>query len=245
MLKTMKNFFLSKVRLTYYYPILFFTFFVVILFTNKVQLTGSQAALFSVNSFLLAFYLGPILNGQKSRIDELAKIIRNEAIAFFNLAVQTQGLVPATKKQVKAMAQAYLKASVHNRKPAEGEKEYENMLRYCIDYEGKDKETVRKILDILIKNQENRSSFSMQLRASVFSHEWFVLLVLFAITLSYVIIIDYGSLLILSVVAALLCTGLSLLMLILAKLTTLTHKKAKTIWDPLERLLDTDFKHIE
>lgn len=241
----MKNFFLSKVRLTYYYPTLFAFFFAVLLVVNKVELTGSQLALFSVNSFLLAFYLGPILSGQKSRIDELGKIIRNEAIAFFNLAVQTQTLHPDTKKKVKTMALDYLNASIRNRKPAEGEKEYEELLRYCIDYDGKDKEGVKKIQEILIKNQENRSAFSMQLKASVFSHEWFVLLVLFTITLSYIVIINYGDALLLTVVAALLCTGLSLLLLILAKLATLTHKKAKTIWQPLDRLIETDFKHIE
>jgi len=241
----MKNFFLSKVRLTYYYPTFFILFFIVLLLVQKVELNGSQLALFSVNSFLLAFYLGPILNGQKTRIDELGKIIRNEAIAFFNLAVQTQVLKPGTKKQVKQMAHSYLKASIRNRKPAEGEKEYEELLRYCIDYEGKDKDAVKKIQEILIKNQENRSAFSMQLKSAVFSHEWFVLLVLFTITLSYIVIIDYGDALLLNIVAALLCTGLSLLLLILAKLTTLTHKKAKTVWQPLDRLLETDFKHIE
>ncbi len=241
----MKNFFLSKVRLTYYYPTLFLLFFVILMVVQKVDLSGSQLALFSVNSFLLAFYLGPILSGQKGRIDELGKIIRNEAIAFFNLAVQTQPLGHDTKKKIKEMARSYLNASIRNRKPAEGEREYEELLRYCIDYEGKDKDGVKKIQEILIKNQENRSAFSMQLKSAVFSHEWFVLLVLFTITLSYIVIIDYGEALLLTVVAALLCTGLSLLLLILAKLATLTHKKAKTIWQPLDRLVDTDFKHIE
>lgn len=189
--------------------------------------------------------MGPILSGQKARVDELGKIIRNEAIAFFNLAVQTQDLNPATKKKVKEMAQSYLMASVRNRKPAEGEKEYEALLRYCIDYKGKDRDIVKKIQEILIKNEENRSAFSMQLKSAVFSHEWFVLLVLFSITLAYILLIDYGSVFILSVVAALLCTGLSLLLMILAKFATLTHKKAKTIWAPLDRLLATGFKHIE
>lgn len=241
----MQNFFLSKIRLTYYYPIFFFGFLIIILFTTKVGLEGSQLALFSVNSFLLAFYLGPILNGQKQRVDELGKIIRSEAIAFFNIAVQSQDLSPEAKKQIKAMARSYLLASIHNRKPAEGEKEYEELLRFCIDYKGKDKDIIKKIQEVLIKNQENRSAFSMQLRSGVFSHEWFVLLVLFSITLAYIVIIDYGGVLILSIVAALLCTGLSLLLMILAKFATLTHKKAKTIWAPLEHLLKSDFRHIE
>lgn len=202
-------------------------------------------ALFSVNSFLLAFYLGPILAGQKQRIDELAKSIRSEAIAFYSLAVTSHELEPKTKKHIKELANDYLRASIRSRKPGEGEKQYEEMLRYCIDYEGKDKDLVRKIQEALIKNQENRSAFAMQLRNGVFSHEWFVLFVLFGITLSYVVMIDFHGVVLLNIVAAFLCTGVSLLLIILAKLTTLTHKKAKTIWQPLDRLIETNFKHIE
>lgn len=241
----MKQFFLSTVRLTYYYPILFLIFLALHLVVDKQQMSGGQLTLFSVNSFLLAFYLGPILAGQKQRIDDIAKTLRLEAITFFNIAVQSQALSVKVKHQVKAMTRKYLLASVHTQKPAEGEAEYEALMRFCIDFEGKDKDTIAKIQDLLIKNQENRSQLSLLLRAGVFSHEWFVLLVLFTITLSYIILIDYGNLLLLHIVAALLCTGLALLMLILAKFAALTHKKAKPVWQPLERLLATDFKHID
>jgi hypothetical protein len=242
----MKNFFLSKVRLTYYYPTLFLIFLALVTFSGKIELGGMQLALFSVNSFLLAFYLGPILSGQKQRIDDLAKNIRSEAIAFYSVAILSQDLTPAHKKQIKALASSYLKASIRSKKSGEGEKEYEDMLRYCIDFDDKkDKDVVRKIQEALVKNQENRSAFSMQLRNAVFSHEWFVLFVLFTISLAYVVMIDFNGMFILNAVAALLCTGLTLLLIILAKLTTLTHKKAKTIWQPLDRLIESDFKHIE
>lgn len=242
----MKNFFLVKIRLTYYYPILFIVFFLLVTFAGKIELSGMQLALFSVNSFLLAFYLGPILAGQKQRIDELAKSIRGEAITFYSIAVLSQDLKLENKKQIKAMAEKYLRASVRSRKPGEGEKEYEDMLRFCIDFKDKkDKDVIRKIQESLIKNQENRSAFAMQLRNAVFSHEWFVLFVLFTITLTYVIMINFHGVLLLNAVAALLCTGLTLLLIILAKLTTLTHKKAKTIWQPLDRLVESGFKHIE
>lgn len=128
---------------------------------------------------------------------------------------------------------------------AEGEAQYETLLRFCIDYQGKDRDAITKIQDTLIKNQENRSQLSLLLRAGVFSHEWFVLLVLLSITLSYIVVIDYGDMLLLHIVAALLCTGLGLLIIILAKLATLTHKKAKPVWQPLKRLLQTDFKHLD
>lgn len=241
----MKHFFLTKVRLTYYYPTLFLLFLGVILLAPTVVLNGGQLTLFTVNSFLLGFYLGPILGGQKQRIEDLAKTIRLESIAFFTLAVQSQELADVTKQKIKLLARRYLQASVRSRKPVEGEKEYEELLRFCIDYQGKDKDQIKKIQETLIKNEDNRAQLSALLRNGVFSHEWFVLAILMGITLSFVIVIDYGSSILLTVVAALLCTGLTLLFIILAKLTTLTHKKAKPIWQPFDRLLETDFKHID
>ena len=241
----MKTFLLTKVRLSAYYPIFFIFFLAVIYFAPKLQLTSSQLTLFSVNSFLLAFYLGPIMNGQKQRLDDLAKSIRSEAIALFSVAIQSQNMDPETKREVKIMARNYLRACTRTHSVAEGEKEYENLLRYCIDYKGKSKEPVKKVQDVLVANEQNRSQLSSLLQQNVFSHEWFVLFVLSVITLSYIVVIDYGSNILLNVVAALLCTGLSLLFLILEKLNTLTHKKAKPIWKPFDKLLDSDFKRID
>jgi hypothetical protein len=46
-------------------------------------------------------------------------------------------------------------------------------------------------------------------------------------------------------VAALLCAGLTLLLLILQKLNSLSHKRAKQIWTPFDRLLATNLKQID
>ena len=241
----MKTFLLTKVRLTAYYPVFFAAFLGIIMVSPKMSLTGGQLTLFSVNSFLLAFYLGPIMSAQKQRLDDLAKVIRNEAIAFFSIAIQAQDMTPEVKKTVKSMSKKYLESCLHTRDIAEGEREYENLLRYCIDYKGKSQEKVDKVQQILIDNQQNRSQLSSLLQMNVYSHEWFVLCVLSLITISYVVVIDYGHNVLLNAVAALLCTGLALLLLILEKLNSLTHKKAKPIWKPFEKLLDTDFKRID
>lgn len=241
----MKTFLLKKVRLSAYYPVFFFLFLAIIVATPKISLSGGQLTLLTVNSFLLAFYLGPIMSAQKQRLDDLAKVVRNEAIVFFSIAVQSQDMTPEVKREVKGMAKKYLESCVHTRDVAEGEKEYENLLRYCIDYKGKSQEKVDKVQQILVDNQQNRSQLSSLLQAQVYSHEWFVLIVLSAITIAYVVVIDYGHNILLNAVAALLCTGLALLLLILEKLNSLTHKKAKPIWHPFEKLLDTDFKRID
>ena len=241
----MKTFLLTKVRLSAYYPVFFLGFLALILATPKIALSGGQLTLLTVNSFLLAFYLGPIMAAQKQRLDDLAKAIRSEAIAFFSIAIQAQDMTTEVKRQVKGMSKKYLESCLHTRAVAEGEREYEALLRYCVDYKGKSQEKVDKVQQILIDNQQNRSQLSSLLQMNVYSHEWFVLCVLSAITLSYIVVIDYGHNILLNGVAALLCTGLALLLLILEKLNTLTHKKAKPVWKPFEKLLDTDFKRID
>jgi hypothetical protein len=46
--------------------------------------------------------------------------------------------------------------------------------------------------------------------------------------------------LILQAIPAILCAGLSMLIVILIKMSTLTHKRAKTIWVPLRELRDAN-----
>lgn len=235
----------SRVRLTYYYPVLFAVFLLVILNTDKITMSGGPLTLFSVNSFLLAFYLGPILAGQKQRIDDLSRTVRAEAIALLNVTIQDRELKEAHRAELRKLIRQYLSACAHSHQPGEGEREYERLLDYCMEIEGKDEEKVKKVIETLVTNQQNRGMISTLMRAAVYSHEWIVLMVLFAITISYIAIIDYGGSMMLTVVAALLCAGLSLLLIILQKLNSLSHKRARQIWTPFDRLLATNLKQID
>jgi hypothetical protein len=98
---------------------------------------------------------------------------------------------------------------------------------------------------MLIANQQNRTQKSMMIGNIIYSHEWMVLFVLFSITMSFVLLIDTGKSMLLKTVAALLCTGLSMLLMILSKLSTLTHKKARNIWSPYGKLLASHFYRID
>jgi hypothetical protein len=236
---------LSHVRLTYYYPVLFVFFLLAILSTHKITMSGGPLTLFSVNSFLLAFYLGPILSGQKQRIDELAKTVRSEAIAIMTVQVHARHLPDHERDELHKRIRHYLAACARSHKPGEGSREYEQLLDYCYDLDGKERGPIDRINDTLITNQQNRGQLSTLLRAGVYNHEWIVLLVLFSITISYVVIIDYGGPLLLNVVAALLCAGLTLLLLILQKLNSLTHKRAKDVWAPFDKLLSSNLTQID
>lgn len=237
---------LKKIRLSWFF-FGFFTFYLIAQETWVVPRTFDAGALtlFSVNSFLYGFYISPVLGAQKARIEELARIIRAESNTLFDMLLRTKKLSPATRNKVQDMYEDYLHACLRQRRVAEGEEQYEKLISYCLNYEGKDKEIIEKLLNTLVANQTNRSSLAMQLGNRVFNNEWWIMLVLFTITLGFVLYMNVGTDFIMHVVKGLLCTGLTMLMINLLKLSTLTHKKAKNIWDPMRKLLETRFYRID
>ncbi len=236
---------LLKVRLSYYFYFFLIVFILVAFLVPAATFDGPALTLFSVNSFLYGFYIAPILSGQKARIDELQKAIRAEANALFALILKTKKLSPESRNELQGLYEAYVRKLLKERRPAGGEKEYEQIISALLTYKGDDEAMIEKILDGTVANQQNRSMLSMQLRNKVYSNEWWVMLVLFSITLSFIIFIDVGNSWQLNMVKALLCTGLTMLIVILVKLSTLTHKKAKELWKPHEKLVATHFYRID
>lgn len=214
-------------------------------FVHGITFTPASLTLFSVNSFLYGFYISPVLIGQKARIEALNATIRLEANALFDMLIKTKKLPRQSRNLVQNMMDDYIRASFTQRKPAEGEDEYEKLISYCLEYDGDEKETVDKILANLVDNQKNRSQLAMQLSNKVYSNEWWIMLVLFSITTGFVLMLNVKDGWIMHVVKALLCTGLSMLMISLLKLSTLTHKKSKHIWDPLDKLSSSRFHRID
>lgn len=241
----MKNFLLNKIRLSYYFWILFVIFIVTFMFLPTYEFSGAILTLFSVNSFLYGFYISPILNGQKARIDELHKIIRSEANALFGMQLKIKKLPTKLRNELQAMVVKYTTTKVQGKKKEFAEKEYEDLITFCVEYKGDSQTDVDKILDLLVANQQNRTQFMMQMLSRVYSNEWMVMMILFSITLGVVMLMDVGRDIIMTVIKALLCTGLSMLMVILVKLNTLTHKKAKQMWGPLNKLVETHFYKID
>lgn len=139
----------------------------------------------------------------------------------------------------------YLKLAMKQKDRNQSEVKYENMITYCLEYKGDHQAEVDKLLDKLVANQQNRTNFAMQMNNRVFNNEWIIIFMLFSITLSFVILIDTGGGFVFKFLAAVLCTGLSMLLVILAKMSTLTHKKAKQIWDPFKKLIDSNFYRID
>lgn len=237
---------LLKIRLSWF----FFIFLAIFLAMSYIvpvieQLDRASFALLSINSFLYGFFITPVLTSQKTRIEELNKIVRAEASVMFDILLKTKKLPEQSRNYLQDLCAEYLVASFRQRKPAEGEHEYEHLISYCMDYNGKDPATIEKILEKLVTNQANRSQLAMQLNNRVFSNEWWIMLVLFSITLGFVLSLNVPGDLLGHFIKALLCTGISMLMINLLKLSTLTHKKAKDIWKPLDTLNTSRFRRFD
>lgn len=136
----MKNFLLTKIRLTTYF-VLFLTSFTLLSFILPGQQFDSSAlTLFSVNSFLYGFYIAPILGAQKARIEELHKIARSEANALFSLVLKLKKLPEELRNTLQDMVSDYIRATVRRKRAAGGEKEYEALISYCLEYKGAEQE---------------------------------------------------------------------------------------------------------
>jgi hypothetical protein len=224
-------------------------FFVIYLILGYIlpeyKFDSGALALFSVNSFLYGFYISPILAAQKARIDSLHQIVRSEANAMFDLVLDLTKLPEELHRRIQEMVTKYIRAKLHNRKVNSGEEEYEAIISYCVDYKGDNKEKVQAVLSDLVSNQKNRTDFNMQRGNKVFANEWHIMAILFSITLGFILTIYVPGGLIMHIVRALLCTGLTMLIVNLVKLNTLTHKKAKQMWMPLQKLVETNFYRID
>jgi hypothetical protein len=181
----MKNLLLNKIRLSWYFVIFFVIFTLICLFVPRYKFESGALALFSVNSFLYGFYIAPIISAQKSRIEELHKIVRSEANAIFAMVIKLKSLPKDLRNQLQEMFINYLKSCVKEKKATEGEARYEEMIGFCLSYKGEHQDEINKLLDGLVANEQNRTNFNMQIRNKVFSNEWTVMAFLFSVTLTF------------------------------------------------------------
>lgn len=236
---------LLKIRLSTYFWIFLVTYGVLSFVLPSKKFESSALTLFSVNSLLYGFYIAPILAAQKARIEELHKVVRAEANALFAIALTSVSLPNKQHNDVMQLLTAYAQKVYKNKRVGAGEDEYEALIHDSMNNTSDSAVIHNKILDQLIANQINRSNLALQMANKVFSNEWWIMIVLFSISISFVMLLDIGDQIFLHVVKALLCTGLSMLLVILIKLSTLTHKKAKLMWQPLKKLLDSNFYRID
>lgn len=239
----MKKFLLQKVRLTYYFVFLLFAFMVMSLLIGEVEFDRPALTLFSVNSFLYGFYISPIINAQRARINELHKLIRVESAKLYEIALYSKRLEQDVHTKLLKELNEYAAAAYADH-DKDGEKEFEDIMTLLINYKGDHKDPYKEIMKAAFAVQGSRSAINLLLSKRVFKNEWIVMVILFTITVSFIMLIKLPEHSLLQLIPPVLGAGLSMLVVILVKMSTLTHKRAKTIWDPLDNLVNTHFRKI-
>ena len=227
---------LLNIRLSYIYPVLFVVFFGLLSVIRPASLTAGQLALYSVNTFLFGFYFVPLLGAQKTRVDTLNEAGRTEAMTIEDILTQAHLLAPEDRHQLKIRLKAYLDSIIENPRVKSDNLYYDELLRFSKLPRFKDDSVMDTIYGRISDTQEDRSKIQNLLSSDVYSHEWLVVWVLFTITVYFVMQTDYNGVLFFRFMLAILCTGLALMMVILLKFATLTHKEAKKMWQPLKDL---------
>ena len=231
----LKHFFLNRVRLTHYLFIFAAIFFVISLFLPKIELQGAALTLFSVNSFLYGFYISPIINAQRVRIDQLHRLVVIEVNKLEELLQYSLRMEPEFHAEVDAAIKAYSKAAAKGGSDV-GKPEFDALVSLIVGYKGDVKDPHKEMLKSVFVAQQNRAEIKLLVDGKVFSNEWIVMTILFTITIAFILLTRLPEMTFLQIIPAILCAGLSMLIVILVKMSTLTHKRAKTIWLPLDKL---------
>lgn len=231
----LKYFLLTRVRLTQYLFIFAVVFFVISLFLPKIELQGAALTLFSVNSFLYGFYISPIINAQRIRIDQLHRLVVIEVNKLEELMQYSRRMEPDFHAEIDNAVKTYSKVAAKGGVDV-GNSEFNSLVSIIVDYKGDVKDPHKEMLKSVFAAQLNRAEIKLLLEGKVFSNEWIVMTILFAITIAFILFTRLPEIAFLQVIPAILCAGLSMLIVILIKMSTLTHKRAKTILVPLEKL---------
>ena len=233
-----------SIRLTYIYPAFFIIFLLILSHFIPQKLTAGQLALYSVNTFLFGFYFSPLLSAQKGRVDELNKTARRETMTLLDILTQSHLLPSADRHQLKVRVLAYMDSIIDQPNVRADNEYYDELLHFTKQDKYKDNSVMNVVYERVTKTQENRDTIQNLRSSNVYSHEWLVTLVLFSITLYFIMQTDYNGVLFFRFLLAILLTGLSLMLVILAKYATLTHKQAKKMWTPLKELRTEHFEDV-
>lgn len=234
---------LNSIRLSHYF--LFFVVFYAALsiLIPSTTLERGALTLFSVNSFLFGFYISPIFSGQKKRIDDIHRMIRIEASHLYSIALWSKKLEKDAHHAFVQDLSSYSESAYANR-DVQGEQDFEKLMGTLISYAGKQDAVHREIMKSSFKLQENRSEINRLLNEKVYRNEWIVMMILFSITISFILLIELPDVSYVHFIPPILCAGLTMLMVILAKMSMLSHKRALSIWEPLNNLPKSRFYRV-
>lgn len=230
---TVSYFLLNRVRLTHYLYAFTVIFYAISLLLPKIELGGAALTLFSVNSFLYGFYLSPIIRAQQARVNQLKKTVGTEVGKLDEVVQYSKRMEEDFQLEIVSMVKKYCKiASTGD--VYSGDKEMKQLVAKVVEYSGDKKDPHKEMMKSVFAAQQSRMAVRTIAEDKVYSNEWTVMTILFAITISFILLTRLPEAPLLGLIPAVLCAGLSMLIVILVKMSTLTHKKAKSAWQPLK-----------
>lgn len=228
-----KDFLLNRVRLTQYLVIFTILFFLCSLLLPKIELGGAALTLFSVNSFLYGFYLSPIIRAQHTRVNQLRRAVAIEVGKLDEVVQYSRRMEQDFRTDIVAAVNRYCEVAASGDAYAGG-KELDSLVSKVVEYSGDSKDPHKEMLKSVFAAQQKRVEIHTIAEDRVYSNEWTVMTILFTITISFILLTQLPEVPLLNLIPAVLCAGLSMLIVILVKMSTLTHKKAKSAWRPLK-----------
>lgn len=237
---------LLQIRLSTFTILFFAGSIVFLLLYHQETLTAGQLALFSVNSFLFGYYFAPLLAAQKSRVGQLNSVARQETMTLLDILAQSHLLSPPTRHELKVRLAIYIRSIIYNMNIQADNVYYDELLRFTKQTKvtKEDQPVLDMIYNRVSATQLSRDNLNNLFRSKVYSHEWLVASVLFGITFYFSVQTKFGDSFFFMIVLAILMTGLAMLMMILVKFATLTHKEARRMWQPMSELQTKHFDDI-
>lgn len=164
---------------------------------------------------------------------------------MLDILTQSHLLSEGMRHKLKIKLAVYLRDEIGNEQITADNRFYDELLYYTKQAKGEDQAVMNVIYERLAKTLSNRDTLNNLFATRIYSHEWLVVTVLFGITLFFATQTDFGHSFLFGVMLAILCTGLTLLMVIIIKFGTLTHKEAKRMWQPLHDLVKNHFDDVK
>ncbi len=233
---------LLNIRLTTLFVVSSVVFYILLSYIKPLDMSDGQIAIFSVTGILFGFYFGPILDSQKGRVMQLSQAVREQVMSILDVLAHSHLLPEAQRHALKVRLRAYVDSVIDNPNVKADNQYYDELLQFAQSI--KDDDVRSKVYDGVSETQDQRDGMQSTYQAKLYSHEILVMVVLFSITLYFIVQTNYNGAILFRIMLAVLCAGLILLLSILAKYATLTHKKAKIMWEPMHTLKETHFEDI-
>lgn len=232
----------SSIRLSISLVILGIVLFVLSSVLPKTQISPGYLVLFAVSVVLLGFYLLPLLASRKTRIDEIDKYIRLEADMLYKVLIELEDLPANLREELGLKVKEYIMRKAGDYSPDAGDAEYREVLVFCRQH--RKNPEIKAVYDKLLDSDQYRTLYAMCVRDQIYSHEWFVISILYVVAVPLILTFDYGGGFLARIAGAFVAAGLILPFLILKKLSSLAHKKAQSTWQPFTTLAETDFREF-